>query len=191
MDRTLSLLALLGLLAVCLSSTASCGSATVAEAAPLPHGAAECRTEFRLVQKDGTEHVMEIYGWSHEVVSPRDAASGLPTGTRQHKPISVSKPTDKSSPLLMKALVDNEVFTEGTLTCYQVRNGREEPVLIVTFEECFLCSWRPSEGSVDNADAQHTHATREHIAFCYQRIGWAFPDSGQSFIDDWASESSI
>ena len=34
--------------------------------------------------------------------SPRDAASGLPTGKRQHKPVSVTAPIDKSTPILMK-----------------------------------------------------------------------------------------
>ena len=38
------------------------------------------------------------------VVSPRDAASGLPSGKRQHKPISVTKPIDKSSPMLARCL---------------------------------------------------------------------------------------
>jgi len=38
-----------------------------------------------------TKGKMEVYGFSHEVVSPRDAASGLPTGKRQHKPVRMSK----------------------------------------------------------------------------------------------------
>ncbi len=32
--------------------------------------------------------------------APRDAASGLPSGKRQHKPVSVTKPIDKASPQL-------------------------------------------------------------------------------------------
>lgn len=35
------------------------------------------------------------------IVSPRDAASGLPTGKRQHKPVTIVKELDKSTPLLM------------------------------------------------------------------------------------------
>jgi len=38
-----------------------------------------------------TRKKMEVYGMSHEVVSPRDAASGLPTGKRQHKPLRTTK----------------------------------------------------------------------------------------------------
>lgn len=36
----------------------------------------------------------------HEVASPRDSASGLPTGKRQHKPMTVAKEWDASTPLL-------------------------------------------------------------------------------------------
>jgi hypothetical protein len=34
------------------------------------------------------------------IVSPRDAASGLPSGKRQHEPITILKPVDKSTPLI-------------------------------------------------------------------------------------------
>ena len=36
----------------------------------------------------------------HEIVSPRDAASGLPTGKRMHKPLVFAIELDKGSPLL-------------------------------------------------------------------------------------------
>lgn len=37
---------------------------------------------------------------AQDVVSPRDAASGLPTGKRQHAPVIIRKELDKSTPLL-------------------------------------------------------------------------------------------
>src|SRR6476660_8769187 len=40
----------------------------------------------------------------HEIISPRDAASGLPTGKRQHKPFVITKQIDKSTPLFLNAL---------------------------------------------------------------------------------------
>jgi len=40
--------------------------------------------------------------FEQEIVSPRDAASGLPTGKRQHKPFVITKELDKSSPLLAR-----------------------------------------------------------------------------------------
>lgn len=38
--------------------------------------------------------------FDQEVVSPRDVASGLPTGKRMHKPFVINKELDKSSPML-------------------------------------------------------------------------------------------
>lgn len=42
---------------------------------------------------------------AHSVVSPRDAASGLATGKRSHKPLSLRKSLDKSSPPLFTFVV--------------------------------------------------------------------------------------
>jgi hypothetical protein len=41
---------------------------------------------------------------SVSVVSPRDAASGLPTGKRQHRPMTITKELDKSSPKLAETV---------------------------------------------------------------------------------------
>lgn len=43
-----------------------------------------------------------IISFEQEIVSPRDAASGLPTGKRMHKPFVITKELDKSSPVLAK-----------------------------------------------------------------------------------------
>lgn len=56
------------------------------------------------VTQKGRENKIMVIAVSHEVVSPRDMASGLPSGKRQHKPFLVTKELDKSSPLLYKAL---------------------------------------------------------------------------------------
>jgi hypothetical protein len=40
--------------------------------------------------------------FNQAIVSPRDAASGLPTGKRQHKPVVFTKEYDKSSPKLAR-----------------------------------------------------------------------------------------
>lgn len=42
---------------------------------------------------------------SHSIKSPRDAASGLATGKRQHKPMTITKQLDKSSPQLFTLMV--------------------------------------------------------------------------------------
>lgn len=42
---------------------------------------------------------------SHSIKSPRDAASGLATGKRQHKPMTITQQLDKSSPQLFSLVV--------------------------------------------------------------------------------------
>lgn len=42
---------------------------------------------------------------SHSIKSPRDAASGLATGRRMHKPMTLAKQLDKSSPQLFTVVV--------------------------------------------------------------------------------------
>ena len=62
------------------------------------------------VTQAGREDLIEVIAVNHEVLTPRDAASGLPTGKRQHKPITITKDVDKSSPLLYRALAENELL---------------------------------------------------------------------------------
>ena len=63
--------------------------------------------EGESVDKDhnGWIDILSVSGL--EKVSPRDAASGLPTGKRQHAPFKIRKRVDKATPLLAKALTNN------------------------------------------------------------------------------------
>src|SRR6185436_4825615 len=67
------------------------------------------------VTQKGRDKSIMVIAVSHEVVSPRDPASGLPTGKRMHKPFVITKELDKSSPLLYNALVNNENISEWEL----------------------------------------------------------------------------
>jgi len=48
----------------------------------------------------------------YAVVSPRDLATGMATGKRQHKPVTITKEWGAASPQLFQALVTNEVLPE-------------------------------------------------------------------------------
>src|SRR6185503_19311673 len=67
------------------------------------------------VTQKGREGKIAVIAVSHEIVSPRDSASGQATGKRMHKPFVITKELDKSSPLLYKALVNNEDIPEWEL----------------------------------------------------------------------------
>jgi type VI secretion system secreted protein Hcp len=109
---------------------------------------------------------------SHEIVSPRDAASGLPTGKRQHKPITITKEWDASSPLLLNALVSNENLTSVLIGL--LRNGQQVATIKLT--------------NASVADYQQ-HGDTDTWSFTYQKIEWTWIDGGITAQDDWETTS--
>jgi type VI secretion system secreted protein Hcp len=71
---------------------------------------------------------IECHGFNYEVISPRDAASGLPSGKRTHKPIVIVREVDEPSPLLWQALCTNEGFQSATLSFFRPSAGGKETV---------------------------------------------------------------
>jgi hypothetical protein len=65
-------------------------------------------------QSSSSFSVSSVDNAVREVISPRDAARGLPTGKRQHKPITVSTEVDKSTPSLNKP--GATISTEGAVS---------------------------------------------------------------------------
>ena len=53
------------------------------------------------------------------IVSPRDPASGLPTGKRMHQSVMITKQVDKASPVLMQAVATGAHFKEVVIEFYR------------------------------------------------------------------------
>jgi type VI secretion system secreted protein Hcp len=62
-------------------------------------------------------HQFAAIAFDFMVVSPRDAASGLPTGKLQHRPLVLTKELAPSTPQLLQALAQGEAL-EVLLDCY-------------------------------------------------------------------------
>lgn len=141
------------------------------------------------VTQAGREDSIMVIGFSHEVVSPRDAASGMATGKRQHQPLIITKEIDKSSPLLMNALVNNENITEFTLRFWQPsRSGKEFQFFTIQLINASISDIR--QEMLNNKYPENMqHKEREHISFVYQKIIWTYEDGGISASDDWLALS--
>lgn len=61
-------------------------------------------------------------GFTSEVSAPRDAASGLATGKRMHKPFTITKEWGTASPQFLHALQTNEILPSVTLEFYSTTN---------------------------------------------------------------------
>ena len=137
------------------------------------------------VTQAGREDSIMVIGTSHEVVSPRDAASGLPTGKRQHKPFTITKEIDKATPLLYYALTNNENITTWKIEYWQPSpSGQEVQHYTVELVNASIAGIR--QEMLNNKYPENMqHKEREHISFCYQKITWTWMDGGISAEDDW------
>jgi type VI secretion system secreted protein Hcp len=139
------------------------------------------------VTQAGREDSIMIIGYSHEVVSPRDAASGLPTGKRQHKPVTLTKEIDKSTPLLMYSLVNNENIPSWKLEFWQPSaSGMEVQFYTIELMNASVAGIR-AELLNNKYPENMQHKEREHVTFCYQKVIWTWMDGGITAEDDWES----
>jgi type VI secretion system secreted protein Hcp len=122
----------------------------------------------------GREDTIALIGFSHEVISPRDAASGLPTGKRQHKPLNVTKFIDKSTPILFHILASNENITELEITFYRSAvDGSQEPYYRIELVNASIAGIRTE------------YPNLETVTFAYQKVIWTWVDGGITAEDDW------
>jgi type VI secretion system secreted protein Hcp len=139
------------------------------------------------VTQAGREDSIMVIAFEHEIKSPRDAASGMPTGKRQHKPIIITKEIDKSTPLLYTLLVGNENITEWELQFWQPSaSGKEVQHFKIALTNASISSIS-SEMLNNKYPENMQHKEREHISFTYQKIEWTWTDGGITAEDDWES----
>lgn len=137
------------------------------------------------VTQVGREDMMMVVGWSHEIVSPRDAASGLPTGKRQHKPLSLICEIDKATPVMYNILCNNENITDFTLNLWRPSSSGAE----VQFYTIELMNANLARVHVESLNNKYPENMRlpELVTyeFTYQKITWTWNDGGITAEDDW------
>ena len=126
-------------------------------------------------QKQGqfSQAPIEVTAISHEIVSPRDPASGLPTGKRQHKPIVITMDWGASTPLFLNALTQNENLTSVLIGL--LRDGKQVATIQLT------------NASISQFDQHGENVT---LQFTYQKITWTWVDGGITAQDDWEAPIS-
>ena len=139
------------------------------------------------VTQKGREGKIMVIAVSHEIMSPRDPASGLPTGKRMHKPFVITKELDKSSPLLYNVLVNNENITEWETQFWQPSaTGAEVQHYTVKLTNANIASIHFRMLNNKNPELMK-YAEYEELAFTYQKIIWTWTQGGITAEDDWES----
>jgi type VI secretion system secreted protein Hcp len=144
------------------------------------------------VTQKGRENSILIHSFDNEILSPRDPASGLATGKRQHLPLVIVKEVDQSSPKLWTALVSNE-----TLITWELRfwvpgvpvTAGEKQIYTVILTNASIASMHEFMKD-DQVPSQATLPLQEQISFTYQKIEWTWMDPAITAMDDWEAPVS-
>jgi type VI secretion system secreted protein Hcp len=137
------------------------------------------------VTQKGREGSIEVIAIYHEIKAPRDPVSGRPTGKRMHKPFSITKPVDRSSPFLYSVLTQNENLTDVTLRLFRPHpSGVERHAFTIRMMNANI-SWIQLR-MLDNRQARYASMPQiEEVSFAYQRIEWLWMEGNIGTDDDW------
>ena len=141
------------------------------------------------VDHPGRENSMEVVEFSHSRSQAIDSASGLPSGKRQHRPIRITKPVDKASPLLQTAMTNNESLTTVRIDFYTSSNsGAEQQYYTVELLNARITNISQSINArnTENWDFIPVPAI-ETITLVYDKITWTWEDGGIAAEDDWVA----
>ena len=109
------------------------------------------------------------------ITSPRDAASGLPTGKRQHKPMTITKPLDRGSVTVKGSMSGCTVGAAYPDAVLQTAAARYE------FKDVFItsCAMPSMSGSSSGG------VPMESISFNYDKIQMVPVQDSKEVKDEW------
>ncbi len=119
--------------------------------------------------------------------SARDAASGLPTGKRQHKPIVITKETDSTSPVVLASLKSNHVIPKLNLNFLKTNvRGNTQPYFKIELTNATLAGYgrRPNAGGKPSHGSYRSNELEE-FQLLFQKITYTNAQGGTSSTDDW------
>jgi type VI secretion system secreted protein Hcp len=134
------------------------------------------------VTQKGREGKIAIIAFDHEIRTPVDLPTGLPTGKTQHGTLTITKELDKSTPLLYQALVQSQTLSDWELQCWRPNlqpggTGSEQQHYTVKLEGARVVGIKQRMPNNKNPELTRFE-TYEEVTFSYQSIEWVWTDGG-------------
>ena len=135
------------------------------------------------------ENTIECFSFEYGVQSASEAFSGAASGNRNYEPIRVVKRIDKSTPLLWKALCNNEVV-EGAFKFYRPNpagDGTTEHFYTVELTEA-----RVAGIDFDSPNAMmegSNEPATETVTFVYNNMLQTYESTGAAHEDKFAERA--
>jgi type VI secretion system secreted protein Hcp len=136
----------------------------------------------------GREGSIECVYYEQAVKTAREAGSGMATGRRQYEPLLIRKRIDKSSPLLCKALVENQVI-EAKFKFFRPNptgDGTTEQFYTVEIKQGRIASQKQIVPDTI-VPATATDPALEEITFVFHTISWTYTNGGVTHEDTWSA----
>ena len=124
---------------------------------------------------------VELLSYAGHVVSPYDQASGLATGRRNYGPITIRKRLDNVTPLLIKALAQNQPV-EAQFLFFRpavMSAGAEEHFMTVEIKVARVVAVSHLTAEVEGAAVP----VLEEVQFAFGEIIWTHVPTGATFHD--------
>jgi type VI secretion system secreted protein Hcp len=125
--------------------------------------------------KDGSISLLAV---EHGIVSPRDVATGMASGKRQHQPITLTKETDNTSPHFYHFISRNELIKTAEISFFGygsppgLSGGREAIQYKIILRKASV-SKVEFVGHTDTAAQDNNRfPLRERISLVYDSIHW-------------------
>jgi type VI secretion system secreted protein Hcp len=129
----------------------------------------------------------------YDVKSPRDAATGMASGKRQHGAITFTKAIDSASPQIFQALIGNEVLKSVLFEFRSTNaNGEEMVFYQMTLTNASIGEveqYAGAPGLVTTTEAKHSGASDssplEDVSLTFQKIEVQSQVGKTMAMDDW------
>ena len=136
----------------------------------------------------GRQDSIECVYYDQKVSMARDAATGMTVGRRQYEPILIRKRIDKSSPLLAKALTQNQ-NVDGTFKFFRASpagDGTTQQFYTVAIKHGRVASIRQVVPDIITP-ASNTQPPLEEVTFVFGTIAWTYTEGGITNEDTWST----
>jgi type VI secretion system secreted protein Hcp len=138
----------------------------------------------------GREGQIECVGYSYSVQTPRDASTGMPSGKRQHSPVTIVKHMDEATAQLLQAAYTNENLKSVAIEFFKVAaNGKLTPFQIIRLTNASISKVNQYGGTASPEKVIPNNNPYEEISFTFQKIEISIIEGKTTATDDWSAQN--
>lgn len=124
---------------------------------------------------------IELKSSSNGVTIPVDSQWGKLTGTRVHRPITVVKEFDQTTPLLYRAVCEGRTMKKATIKMYRIlESGIEAEYFNIILDNVKITTIAPYLAP-NGMSSMHL----ETLELRYEAITWKYTDGNIIYRDSW------